>query len=111
MKYIKKFENTSYHVGKDYNPKHNGFDMLYQDMELLKKLNISFDLYYYYDTDFKLGVCFKIYTHISLTKEERKLLDSKKFMVESGPYQFTWDWKKIEEKDIPLLIDVKKYNL
>lgn len=108
MKYIKTFENKKYHYGRDY--RLTDRNLFHYDIEILKKNNITYNLYFYKDK--KLGVFFKLYSFGELSKEEKKLLKSRDFMVTDNNYEFTWQWEKFDnEEDIPLLIQASKYNI
>jgi len=118
MKYIKKFENDKNNIVN--NPVHYGVDYeLNSEIEKYKKAkelldanNISYDIYYYEDKKFHNNKMeyIKIYGHSHITYKQFSILEKNHFWIFDN-YHFTWDWKKISEEELNLLIDIKKFNL
>jgi len=110
MKYIKTYEDVydeKIHFMKDYNIIHN----VEKDIEWLKKYNIPYHLYYYVHEG---KLYFKIHNYIILSKFKCKILEKRDFYLTTDEYQFTWDWKEIEDIDLEnpdLLININKYNI
>lgn len=116
MKYLKIFENKNkLKFGKDYSDKYSFFKnseykYINRDIEELKSRNIKYTLYYY--IDFNFGLLFKIYINDYISDEDSKFLKKYlNFMLLMGDYEFTWDWIKVHEDDVDMIISSNKYNL
>jgi len=112
MKYLRLFEEKSYHYMADYIMPENK-DKLIQVMTILNENHIPFDLFYHNTTEefFQKKLFFKIYYYGTLSTEEKKILKDLDIYYLDHKYEFTWPWIKTTENDIQFLIDQQKYNL
>lgn len=101
MKHLKKFEHIVYKFERTYLISEERSILAH--IETLNKKDIEHGIYYY---ELNGGTMIKIYGESNKIKTLKNLGFN---IFNSDEYQFTWDWKPID--DIETFLDSRKYNL